>query len=318
MISVIVPVYNVEMFLDRCIESLLKQNYKDEEIILVDDGSTDNSGMICERWAEKDSRIIVVHQENKGLSGARNTGISKAKGDYLAFVDSDDFVEPEYLEKMYQRIVENDADIVFCNYRFTDEKGKETNDRFYSHFSSDRVLDGYDVLMLFENKSYFTFFDVCWNKLYKRKLFAAVEFPEGISRIEDISIMPYIYHKAKRICAIEDVLYNYVCREASLSRVRVSKEEDCVLRASMMENRLSLYEEWGIKELSLIHMIHMFSMYSMVKNLYENRLKELQKEFRKIYLKKGYYKKITLKRRAKFFLAFLSLRLYNGLINIKA
>lgn len=318
MISVVVPVYNVGKLVDRCIESLVNQSYRDIEIILVDDGSTDESGKICEKWAAKDSRVKVFHQKNQGPSTARNLGISNSKGEYLAFVDGDDFVEPGYIERMHEKALETDSDIVICNYRFTDESGREIENVNHSAFSTDKVLDGYDLLLLFEDKSFRTFFDVVWKKLYKRELFDKVVFPEGITLVEDIAIMPKLYHAAKRISVIDDVLYNYVFRENSISHIKYSFEEESGLRFPMMENRLALYKEWGIKELCLLQITHMYSLYQRNKKAYKGRLRTLQREFRSIYRKERYVKEPDKTRKFKFLIAYFSLCLYSKIVSLKS
>lgn len=324
-ISVIIPVYNVNKYLDRCIRSLSEQTYKDIEIILVDDGSTDGSGSICDDWAVRDSRIVVVHQVNKGLSAARNIGLERTSGEYILFVDSDDFVDRKFVSLLADEACKRNSDIVFCNYRFVDDSGNEINNDNYSSFSSEKVYDGTDVLELFEDKSYRTFFDVCWNKLYRKELFDGVRFPEGISVIEDISIVPLIYHKAERISVVKDVLYNYVYRAESLSHSQMSIEEDTRLRAPMMEERLQWYKEWGNKELCLIQIIHMYSLYEKVAHEYRERMKKLQKEYRSIFLlgkcdgmsRKIYYEKsIQGSRKLKLSIAYLSLKLYSVLTKI--
>ena len=122
-ISVIVPIYKVEQYLNRCVESIVNQTYKNLEIILVDDGSPDLCPKICDEWAEKDSRIVVIHKENSGLSDARNAGLKVATGGYVAFVDSDDIINPFYVEYLYKAICDNDAQISACDLKnFYDEK----------------------------------------------------------------------------------------------------------------------------------------------------------------------------------------------------
>lgn len=316
MISVVVPVYNVEKYLERCIESISEQTCKDIEIILVDDGSTDNSGRIIDEWSGKDSRIVAVHQKNRGLSGARNAGMERATGEYILFVDGDDFVEREYVSGLLERAGKTDADIVFCNYRFVNEAGKEINNNNHSSYCSEKIHNGTELLELFEDKSFRTFFDVCWNKLYRKELFAGIRFPEGVSVIEDISIMPLIYHRAKRISFVDDVLYNYVYREGSLSHSKYSAKEDAKLRIPMMEERLRWYKEWGNKELCLAHIIHMYSLYGKVCEEYKERIRELKKEYRKTYLYGNYENNISKSRRLKFFTAFVSLKLYSVLTEI--
>lgn len=127
-VSVIVPVYNVENYIRKCLDSIISQTLKDIEIILVDDGSEDNSGKICDEYAEKDSRIIVIHQKNNGLSNARNTGLNIASGEYIGFVDSDDYIKSEMYSEMYQTAEKTDADMVLCNYSY-DTNGNITENK---------------------------------------------------------------------------------------------------------------------------------------------------------------------------------------------
>lgn len=124
MISVIIPIYNVEEYLEKCVNSVLNQTYSDLEIILVDDGSTDNSGKICDELKNKDNRIIVIHQENQGLSAARNAGIAKALGEYIAFVDSDDYIMEDMYETLYKNLEKTDADISICKYQYVKKQQK--------------------------------------------------------------------------------------------------------------------------------------------------------------------------------------------------
>ena len=172
LISVIVPVYKVEQYLGRCVESLLAQTYENIEIILVDDGSPDSCPQLCDGYAEKYEKIRVIHQENKGLSGARNTGINSAKGELLAFVDSDDKWSPYFLESLYRALKEHDADISQCRWE-------------YIH--GDEILEAYDAQAKYEcftgremlaNLYIQTgaYYVVAWNKLYKKELFEVLKF----------------------------------------------------------------------------------------------------------------------------------------------
>ena len=122
-ISVIIPIYNVEKYLEKCIDSVLAQTYRNIEIILVDDGSTDKCADICDSYLKKDSRVKVIHKVNGGLSSARNAGLDIAEGDFISFVDSDDFIEKEMLEKLYEALMEADADMAVCNFRWIDTNG---------------------------------------------------------------------------------------------------------------------------------------------------------------------------------------------------
>ena len=129
-ISVIVPVYKVEKYLNRCVQSIASQTYENLEIILVDDGSPDNCGVLCDEWVQKDSRIKVVHKENGGLSSARNAGVAVATGAYVGFVDSDDYIHPQMYEKLYEALVENGADISICGCDYVDEELIFMNEAF--------------------------------------------------------------------------------------------------------------------------------------------------------------------------------------------
>ena len=116
LISVIVPIYNVEQYLEKCIESIISQTYKNLQIILIDDGSNDKSGKICNKYAEKDKRVVVIHKENAGVSEARNTGLDNAKGEWITFVDADDWIEEEYCQRLYNLVIETNSDVALCGY----------------------------------------------------------------------------------------------------------------------------------------------------------------------------------------------------------
>lgn len=213
MISVIVAVYNIEKYIARCIASLCRQTYRDLEIILVVDGSTDGSEKICRDYAGMDSRIKVIKQENRGLSGARNTGIEQAAGEYIAFVDGDDWVEPEMYETMEALAREQEADLVACRYRC---------------IYRDHELDGstgkvtvfsepYDMLLQYlrEDESY-KIQHAAWNKLYRRELLDDERFPEG-KWYEDIVFSAKILSHVRKGVYIDTALYDYVCeREGSI------------------------------------------------------------------------------------------------------
>lgn len=318
MVSIVVPVYNVEKHIDKCVESLLHQTFSDIEIILVDDGSGDSSGKKCDDYAEKDSRVLVIHQENHGVSAARNRGIEKAQGEWLLFVDGDDYAEPRFVECLYNEIVSSGADISMCNYFSRDEEGNKISRSSHSFVSAMSALDNVDTLLLFENKQYGTFFDVLWNKIYKKNLFDGIRFPEGVSLVEDISIIPDLYYRVKKVTIIEDAVYNYVYREGSLSNGTYNKNEDYRLRRPMMEQRLEKYKSWKIKELVLLQYVHLYSLIAEHSGGKDKRLKEIQKEFRKQYAAGKYYKQIAASRKAKFLLASVSLKAYNRLVKIRA
>ena len=209
MISVIVPVYNVSKYLDRCMQSLVDQTYRNLEIILVDDGSTDNSGVLCDLWAEKDSRIRVIHRKNNGLSQARNTGLDAATGEYITFVDSDDILSPHLCQVLYNSMG-GSADISICDAEHIFE------DKPYAFSVTDRqvIMTAQEAIhQLWYQKS---FLPSAWGKLYRRELFEDNQFTVG--RIfEDIDIMHELFFDAKRIVYNRSRLYGYVHRAGSIT-----------------------------------------------------------------------------------------------------
>lgn len=178
-ISVIVPVYNVEKYIEECISSIMRQTFDNLEIILVDDGSTDNSGKICDELAKKDLRINVIHQSNQGLSAARNTGLKHAMGDYISFIDSDDYIHIDMLNKLYEAIINSDSDLAICNYKYVymqDFVGKHVD---YQSPMHNEILTREEAIgKLFEATPWF--YITATNKLYKRKIWKNMCFPEGI------------------------------------------------------------------------------------------------------------------------------------------
>lgn len=213
LISVIVPVYNVKEYLERCINSIINQTYKKLEIIIVDDGSTDGSSVICDTYKEKDSRIKVFHKKNGGLSDARNYGMKYATGEYIAFCDSDDFVDKKMYEILYNNLTENNADISITNY-YKFSRDEEITDN-YDYYKNNKVTV-YDKIDMFNH-----LFDdyllsmVAWNKLYKRELLKNLQFPKG-KLVEDVALAHYIYNKCNKIVITNLQLYFYYQRETSI------------------------------------------------------------------------------------------------------
>ena len=172
MISVIVPIYNVEEYLPACIESILNQTYRDLEILLIDDGSTDNSGKICDEYAEKDKRCIVIHQQNKGLSGARNTGLDNAKGEYISFIDGDDYIHPQMLEILYEALLKGDYDFSMALYKevYAKEQIQLISSYSFNEICRDQLMYGLYNSSNKNNTYREMNFHAVWNKLYRREL----------------------------------------------------------------------------------------------------------------------------------------------------
>lgn len=211
LISIIVPVYNAKNFLHMCVDSIIKQTYENLEILLVDDGSTDGSAAICDDLAEKDSRIKVFHQENVGISGARNVGISMAKGEYIAFVDSDDYVDSNMYEKMSTKMKEENCDLVICGYQKVDE-----NNDYIENESPIRnaILDSHEAVKQMQGKNGWYYVTV-WNRLYSRKLFQNLKFPIG-KKHEDLFLAQKILLASKKIATMTERFYFYRATENSI------------------------------------------------------------------------------------------------------
>lgn len=203
-ISVIVPVYNVESYLSACLESLINQTYQQLEIILINDGSTDNCPKICDSYASKDSKIVVIHQKNVGLSGARNTGLRHATGDLISFMDSDDLLSLDYYQKLSDILLENKADIVECAYAKFETENDITKIN-QSSYKSAEIYKTEKALELLMNE-YIK--QMVWNKLYRKEVIKNILFPVG--KINEDEYWSYkIFGNAKKIIKIHDILYFY-------------------------------------------------------------------------------------------------------------
>lgn len=205
MISVIVPIYNVENYIGRCLDSIQNQSYIDFEVLMVDDGSTDSSSCIAKRYAADDSRFIYIYQENSGQGGARNHGIRESHGDYICFVDSDDYIHQQYLELLHDSICSG-ADISSCGVERVYENGKKKDYKITNQSKSTEITDIRKYLLSAS-------FSVC-NKLFRKELFEGLEFPSNI-KFEDFALMPMVYERATKIISIENKLYYYYYRENS-------------------------------------------------------------------------------------------------------
>lgn len=211
LISVIVPIYKVENYLSKCVESIIAQEYSNIEIILVDDGSPDNCGRICDDFASKDTRIKVIHKKNGGLSSARNAGIDIATGEYLGFVDSDDSIEPFMYKKLISSVIENKTKLSVCAVNYVFENGETLTK---SNLDEDCIFDFYQAMI--EMNSHRIFDMGAWSKLYHRDLFLNLRFPEG-KLSEDYYIMYKIFDRAQKISYVSTPCYNYLQRQNSIT-----------------------------------------------------------------------------------------------------
>ena len=232
LVSVIVPVYKVEKYLSKCLDSIVNQTYKNLEIILVDDGSPDNSGKICDEYAQKDSRIKVIHKENGGLSSARNAGLDIATGEYIAFADSDDSVHLDFVEKLYRAIKEENADIACCSVEdFIEDKNKiECNLDVDKKTVIEGKGGGFKFYYDLGRKST----NVVWNKLYKRHIFETLRFTNG--RVyEDRAIYLHLLAQSEKMVFIPEALYTYTIRSGSLMKSNFDEKKFLSVKANFEE-----------------------------------------------------------------------------------
>lgn len=216
LVSVIVPVYNLEKYLNRCIESLVNQSYPNLEIILVDDGSTDGSGEVCDTWAKQEENIRVIHKENGGLSDARNAGLEIAKGDYIGFVDGDDWIDSEMYQMLYTAIINTKCEIAECGVYLTDGK----HHKKYKCLETERIYSRDEAIIeVFLERN----LDVsACNKLYKKSIFKNVRYPVGKTN-EDAAVILDIFEPITGITHVGKPLYYYFNRVGSISNTYSKK-----------------------------------------------------------------------------------------------
>ena len=212
-LSIIVPIYKVEKYLRRCIDSILNQTYRDIEVILVDDGSPDECGAICDSYAEADSQIKVIHQKNAGVSVARNAGLACAKGEYVGFVDPDDFVEPDMYYDMLNAMVNENADLVICGYNYVDEDGKTDKERLYQQDRNESLTQK-QLMSRFSDMPPTVRLSVC-NKLFSRNLLTGLEFEIGLHSSEDVLFLMEYSKNVKRAVFVHKPLYQNTVRAGS-------------------------------------------------------------------------------------------------------
>lgn len=242
-VSVIIPVYKVEAWLDRCITSVQNQTYQQLEIILVDDGSPDRCGVICDAHARNDQRISVIHKQNGGLSDARNAGIEKATGQYLVFLDSDDWVHPSFIARLHALLHAAQADLAICHYlQVSDERQAHLpEDAHYSIYE----LNSHEALRELAFDRYMPFV-VAWGKLYKKELFDQVRFPVGKIH-EDEYVAHQLIYKARKVVYTEEPLLYYWQRSDSIT----GKDFDVTYRLHVGDafmNRAAFYAAIGMPE----------------------------------------------------------------------
>ncbi|MBQ8301255.1 MAG: glycosyltransferase [Clostridia bacterium] len=309
-ISVIVPVYNVEKYIEKCLDSIINQTYKNLEIILIDDGSTDNSCRICDEYALRDERFTVVHNENGGVSVARNAGLKKATGEYIMFVDSDDYVESDIAEVLMNLTLQYDADISMCSFKYADTDGNTRNQTDLA--VAEGCISGDEFWQCFYSGGR-TIGVTLWAKLYKRSLWQDIHFPDGKLH-EDEFVTHSLVKKCKNIAVTKKPLYYYVQREGSIMNTQFMTQNFDAAEGILVRCRY-FYEQ---KEFDNAAKSLTMAMYNIIRglNLLEKptendkkRLKQLKKEFRSLY-RKLFFKKTDFFSKLKCGVYYLNTKLF--------
>ena len=239
LLSIITPVYQVEQYLPQCLDSILAQTYPHWELILVDDGSKDRSGEICEEYAKKDGRIRVIHTENRGAGAARNTGFAHATGEYVVFVDSDDYISENMIERLYMTIQKSKYDLVVCNFLRAYPDGK--ND-FTTQFP-DMEISGREVLAHWKTQKNYGLWTVPWSKIIRKSILDQVKFPEG-KYFEDEFFSDQLFLRCDRVRVIPDSLY--VNRVRTSSTMNSQKTRNYLDLIDAFQARIELYLEQSL------------------------------------------------------------------------
>jgi len=263
LVSIIVPIYNVEIYLEKCLQSIISQTYENLQIILIDDGSLDCCPQICEEYSKKDKRIIVIHQKNSGVSSARNTGLEVARGAYISFIDPDDYVYSDMIEKMLYTSETETSDIVICDYNRVNYNGEiYGNNCIEQNTGKVEMMSLYDSQMVYFTEPYKrSTLVVLWNKLYKAEVFREVRFPVGKIN-EDESVTYKLLYNAKKIAYLKLNLYNYLERKGSIMDMKIGRERFYIFDAYM--ERICFYyekQETVLCKKMIFHYMHMLCQY---------------------------------------------------------
>lgn len=266
-VSVIVPVFNVEKYLRQCIESLIEQTLTDIEILLIDDGSPDSSGEICDEYAKSDSRIKVFHKKNEGASLSRKYGVQHARGEYICFIDSDDYAENDFLENMYKAISENNADLAECDYTTFSEKAKNRKKLYEKGFAAEKT-----EFLNFVAKNTIINGDVAvvmWNKIYKRSLITDNVRDYGECLLEDYIFNMQYYTAVNKYAYVNKPLVNYRQVTNSLSR-KINPKAYMILK-DVQEAKRDFMQKTGLDDAECIEESNLWYIsytYNLLKNIF--------------------------------------------------
>ncbi|SDQ09766.1 glycosyltransferase family 2 protein [Virgibacillus salinus] len=281
-VSIIALIYNLEAYIPLCINSVLDQSFKDFELILINDGSTDNSGCICEEYAKKDERIMVVHKSNDGIAAARNTGIAHATGDYITFIDCDDYFHEQMVEILYKHITSNNADIAMCDYLPTEEGQEEKRKNVILDYSVTTNTHIQALNGLYEKTHTYV---VPWNKLYKKGLFKDVKYPSGYLYDDEFTAHRLLY-ETNKIVYVHAPLYFYVIRNGSTTHSPMTaKKFDKIIA---LHDRADFFREknlHNLEEKALLDFTEYFFWYYLQSQIELPQAHDKRAEIKSIYNK---------------------------------
>ncbi len=313
-VSVLVPIYNAEKYIQRCLDSIINQTYENIEIILIEDGSKDNSLKIIKEYKKKDKRIKIFPIENNGVADARNKAVENATGEFLTFVDSDDFIEKDYIETLYTNLKKYNADIAVCNCINIIE---ETGEKSHKSFGINTVKE-YNKIEAVESLFYYNFLRHSpWGKLYKKEVWNNIRFPLG-KNYEDLAILYKLFLNSNKVIYIPEEKYNYIIRQGSIVHNEIRKSDiEAIIEYSqkILEDITKNYPklipaaEYLIGYLSL-------SLWRKIPNgkykEYDEIIKKNIKKYRHTVLKND---KVNRKQKALFLLSYLGKPCYKFIIS---
>lgn len=315
LISIVIPIYNVENYVEKCLNSVIRQTYNNIEIILIDDGSKDKSKEICDSYARKDKRINVIHKENRGVSSARNTGIEAAKGNYITFIDSDDYIDEDYIEKLYGLCIKNNSDIVICGV-----KDEDCDGNIVKQSKEIKVnLNKKDFLKELLNQQYF--FTVCWAKFYKRDIIGNIRFNENMKIAEDFDFLYRLLDNVHNVYVdTTEKMYHFLMREGSATKSGFNADwqkeiELCQKIVDDVSSKWTDLEKYAIKRYFNAVMSCMIMV--LKSNSEKNDIKYLREKLKKYKEKIKKNTLISKKQKIFFYIVMINPYILGIIFNIK-
>lgn len=314
-ISVLVPIYNAEKYIKRCIESIINQTYRNIEVILIEDGSTDNSYNIIKEYQQKDERIKIFQIENNGVADARNKAVDNSTGDYITFVDSDDYIEKDYIETLYTNLKKYDSDIAVCNcFNIIEETGKKD----YKTFGIGTVEEYTDEEAVKKLFYYNYLRHSPWGKIYKKEIWNNIRFPLG-KNYEDLAILYKLFLNSKKVIYIPEEKYNYVIRKGSIVHNEIRKTDvEAILEYTqrILEDITENYSNLIPSAEYLVGYLNITLWRKIPKGKYKEYLSQIEENIKKYRWKIIKNKNVNKKQKLLFILSYMGRNIYSFIITL--